>query len=81
MPDEVNYHMTPDEFRSYGRAVVDWIADYYENIESYPVLSQVQPGELRAALPAEPPRQGEPFEQMLKDDARICMHKRCGEEA
>ena len=36
--------MTPDEFRRYGRAVVDWIADYYEQIESLPVLSQVEPG-------------------------------------
>ena len=67
MPDEKNYHMTPEEFRRYGRAVVDWIADYYENIESYPVLSQVQPGEVRATLPTEPPLQGEPFEDILKD--------------
>ena len=67
MTDEKNYHMTPEEFRRYGRAVVDWIADYYENIESYPVLSQVQPGEVRATLPTEPPLQGEPFEDMLKD--------------
>ncbi len=67
MPDEKNFHMTPEEFRRYGRAVVDWIADYYENIESYPVLSQVQPGEIRAKLPTEPPHHGEPFEDMLKD--------------
>ncbi|MCJ7558111.1 MAG: aminotransferase class V-fold PLP-dependent enzyme [Gammaproteobacteria bacterium] len=67
MPDEKNFHMTPEEFRRYGRAVVDWIADYYENIESYPVLSQVQPGEIRAKLPTEPPLHGEPFEDMLKD--------------
>ncbi len=31
-----SYHMTPDEFRRYGRAVVDWIADYYERIEILP---------------------------------------------
>jgi len=67
MPDEKSYHMTPQEFRRYGRAVVDWIADYYENIESYPVLSQVQPGEVRTTLPTEPPLHGEPFENMLKD--------------
>ena len=47
--------MTPDEFREYGRQVVDWIADYYEHIESYPVLSQVSPGDIRTALPPEPP--------------------------
>ena len=59
--------MTPDEFRRYGREVVDWIADYYERIESFPVLSQVQPGDLRAALPDSPPEQGEDFGAMLKD--------------
>jgi len=59
--------MTPEEFRRHGRAVVDWIADYYENIESYPVLSQVQPGDIRATLAAEPPLHGEPFQDMLKD--------------
>jgi aromatic-L-amino-acid decarboxylase len=67
MPEEKTYHMTPDEFRKYGREVVDWIADYYEQVESYPVLSRVQPGEIRAALPDEPPARGEPFEAMLAD--------------
>ena len=33
MPDNKKYHMTPEQFRQYGRQVVDWIADYYENIE------------------------------------------------
>ncbi|HOX01063.1 MAG TPA: pyridoxal-dependent decarboxylase [Candidatus Paceibacterota bacterium] len=59
--------MTPDEFRRAGRAAVDWIADYYERIESYPVLSRVQPGEIRAGLPSEPPLHGEPFEAILAD--------------
>ena len=48
----VTAHMTPDEFRRYGRQVVDWIADYYERIETFPVLSQVEPGAVRAALPS-----------------------------
>ncbi|MEO9109883.1 MAG: pyridoxal-dependent decarboxylase, partial [Jatrophihabitantaceae bacterium] len=59
--------MSPDEFRDYGRQVVDWIADYYERIESFPVLSQVEPGDVRAALPADPPEHGEPFEAVLAD--------------
>ena len=37
-------HMTTDEFRKEGYKVIDWIADYYENIETYPVLSQVSQG-------------------------------------
>ena len=67
MSEDKNYHMSPEEFRKYGRAVVDWIADYYENIESLPVLSQVEPGEIRSMLPAQAPAQGEAFESLLKD--------------
>jgi len=65
--------MTPEEFRRWGRAVVDWIADYYERIESFPVLAQVEPGKIRSALPSEPPPQGEPFEQILGDIDRIIL--------
>jgi len=67
MSDEKSFHMTPDEFRRYGHTVVDWIADYHSRIESFPVLSQVKPGQIRASLPAAPPAQGEPFEALLKD--------------
>lgn len=68
-----SYHMPPDEFRKHGHALIDWIADYYENVESYPVLSQVQPGEIRAQLPADPPQTGEDFEAMMADVERIIM--------
>ena len=67
MSDEKSFHMTPDEFRRYGHAVVDWIADYQSQVESLPVLSQVKPGQIRASLPSAPPAQGEPFEALLKD--------------
>jgi aromatic-L-amino-acid decarboxylase len=67
MSQDISFHMTPDEFRRCGYAAVDWIADYYEKIETLPVLSQVQPGQIRATLPAAPPEQGQPFEDMLKD--------------
>jgi aromatic-L-amino-acid decarboxylase len=59
--------MTSDEFRRHGYAVIDWIADYYERVESYPVLSQARPGDVRAALPVHPPEHGEPFEKVLYD--------------
>jgi aromatic-L-amino-acid/L-tryptophan decarboxylase len=65
--DEESFHMTPDEFRRHGHAVVDWIADYQANIESFPVLSQVKPGEIRSLLPPEPPTRGETFESILGD--------------
>ncbi len=73
MPEENHFHMTPEEFRRCGRAVVDWIADYYRDIESLPVLSRVQPGEVRASLSSEPPLQGEPFETILKDVERLIL--------
>jgi len=73
MSQEKSYHMTPDEFRRYGRAVVDWIADYYEKVESLPVLSQVEPGQIRAALPAQPPLEGEDFETMLEDVGKLIL--------
>jgi aromatic-L-amino-acid decarboxylase len=59
--------MTPAQFREHGRQVVDWIADYYERIESLPVLSTVSPGEVRKHLPAEPPSHGEEFSRILND--------------
>jgi aromatic-L-amino-acid decarboxylase len=73
LPDEKSFHMTPEEFRRHGHVVVDWIADYHARIESFPVLSQVKPGETRAALPANPPAQGEPFEAYLKDIEQIIL--------
>ncbi len=68
-----SYHMTPDQFREAGRAVVDWIADYYERIETFPVLSRAQPGEIRASLPPAAPRQGEAFADILADVERLIL--------
>lgn len=65
--------MTPDQFRRYGRAVIDWIADYMEKVEGLPVVSRSKPGEIRSALPAAPPQQGEPFEAMLADVEKIIL--------
>jgi aromatic-L-amino-acid decarboxylase len=73
MSDEQSFHMTPDEFRRHGHAVVDWIADYQSRIESFPVLSQAKPGEIRASLPAHPPAQGEPFDALLKDVEKLIL--------
>lgn len=67
MSDHPSFHMTPAAFRQYGYQLIDWIADYYERVESFPVLSQVKPGEIQAGLPAHPPRRGEAFDEILKD--------------
>jgi aromatic-L-amino-acid decarboxylase len=73
MPPEKGYHMTPEQFRQHGRAVVDWIADYYERIETLPVLSQVEPGQVRQALPAEAPAEGESFDAILQDINKVIL--------
>ena len=73
MSDEKSFHMTPDEFRRHGHAVVDWIADYQSRIESFPVLSQVKPGQIRASLPANPPAHGEPFDALLQDVEQLIL--------
>src|SRR5215207_7135525 len=59
--------MTPDEFRAYGHKLIDWIADYRESIAERPVRATTQPGEVRAALPTEPPTEPEPFDAILAD--------------
>lgn len=69
----MTYHMTPDKFREHGKALIDWIADYYEQVETYPVLSAVAPGSIRAALPPNPPDKPESFDEMMADVERIIM--------
>jgi len=71
MPQEKSFHMTPEEFRRHGHAVVDWIADYYTRIESYPVLSRVRPGQIRTSLPAHPPSKSESFDAILGDIEKL----------
>jgi aromatic-L-amino-acid decarboxylase len=56
-----------DQFREDGALAVDWVASYLERVRELPVLSQVQPGGIRAALPASPPDEPEPFEAVLAD--------------
>ena len=73
MPDTKSFHMSPEEFRRQGHAVVDWIADYMSRVESFPVLSRVQPGEIRSQLPPRAPQKGEAFDQVLADIQRVIL--------
>ena len=50
--------MDAEQFRQLGHALVDWIAEYRETLESRPVMSQVRPGEIKARLPSQPPEHG-----------------------
>jgi len=59
--------MTPDEFRKQGHDIIDWIADYWSNVEDMPVLSQETPNRLYNVLPDEAPKNGEDFDQIMED--------------
>ncbi|PON66963.1 Aromatic-L-amino-acid decarboxylase [Trema orientale] len=59
--------LDPEEFRKQAHQMVDFIADYYTKIESYPVLSQVQPGYIRTRMPDKAPNQPEPLEDLFND--------------
>ena len=73
MRDVGSFHMTPEEFRCWGHAVVDWLADYQRRVEELPVLSPAQPGQLRAQLPPQPPETGESFDTILADVDRLIL--------
>ena len=54
-------------FREDGALAVDWVASYLERVRELPVLAQVEPGAVRAALPRSPPDEPEPFGAVLRD--------------
>ncbi len=54
-------------FREDGAAALEWAARYLERVGELPVLAQVEPGDIRRALPVSPPEQGEPFADVLRD--------------
>lgn len=59
--------MTPEEFRKAGHELIDWIADYRTRIPELPVKAQVAPGDVRNALPKEPPTSTEAFNAVMSD--------------
>jgi aromatic-L-amino-acid decarboxylase len=64
---------TPIDLRRDGAAAVEWAAAYLERVGELPVLAQVEPGEVRARLPAAAPEQGEPFANVLRDLDEVIM--------
>ncbi len=66
--------MTPEEFRNNGYALIDWITDYIEGVEQYPVSNPaLHPGAIRAALPLHPPISLESFDSVLRDLDTVIM--------
>ncbi|MFZ0793280.1 MAG: pyridoxal-dependent decarboxylase, partial [Candidatus Korobacteraceae bacterium] len=68
-----SYHMTPEQFRECGQSMIDWIAKYYEEIETLPVLSRIRPGETRQKLPVTAPQQAEDFATILGDIDKVIL--------
>lgn len=54
-------------FREQGHNLIDWIADYLDHPERYPVLARSKPGEITAQIPPVPPIEPEKMSQILKD--------------
>ncbi|MFO7922733.1 MAG: pyridoxal-dependent decarboxylase [Bacteroidales bacterium] len=65
--------MDKETFRQYGHEIVDWIADYLENVKKYPVKSTVDPGDIKSRLPKHPPAEGEDMQSIWKDFQDIIM--------
>jgi aromatic-L-amino-acid decarboxylase len=63
--------MTPEEFRTLGHQLIDWIADYRRDIAARPVMAQTTPGDIVRALPAEPPAEPESFDAIMRDLDRV----------
>jgi aromatic-L-amino-acid decarboxylase len=60
-------------FRDDGTAALDWVASYLDGIRERPVLSRLEPGAIRAALPGHAPDAAEPFAAVLRDLDEILM--------
>lgn len=65
--------MRAEDFRRFGYEVVDRIANYFEQLENFPVLSQIEPGWLKENLPTSAPETGENFEGVLADVEKLIL--------
>jgi aromatic-L-amino-acid decarboxylase len=65
--------MDTEQFRKDGHEMVDWIADFMNNIEKYPVSPNIQPGEIKAQLPKNAPTKGEQMKDIFSDFQKIIL--------
>ena len=75
MMDENKTHrdMSPEEFKSTGYKLIDWIADYFENLETKPVLPSINPGDIKKQLPSAPPVNPEKMDDIIADIDKVIM--------
>jgi len=65
--------MDKESFRQFGYTFVDWVVDYFDRIEEFPVKSPLKPGDIRKKLPEKPPMQGEPMDRIFQDFKEIIL--------
>jgi aromatic-L-amino-acid decarboxylase len=65
--------MTPEEFRTIGHQLIDWIADYRAGVGRRPVMARTAPGAVRAQLPASPPTLPEDFAAVWRDLEQVLL--------
>jgi len=65
--------MPAEELRRLGRQTIDWAVDYLQSVDRYPVLPDIQPGDIRRKLPPAPPQDGEAMDRILADVDRLIM--------
>ncbi|KAJ8290798.1 hypothetical protein GJAV_G00017690 [Gymnothorax javanicus] len=67
------HEMDASEFRRRGKEMVDYVADYLENIEHREVYPNVQPGYLRSLIPDVAPEEPDTYEDVIRDIERVVM--------
>lgn len=65
--------MNAEEFRRHGKEMIDYVADYLENIRERRVLPEVKPGYIRELIPDHAPEEGECWDDVFKDIERVIM--------
>jgi len=67
MPRMPKLDPASDEFRAAGHRLIDWVADYLDRVEHYPVLSPVAPGQIAARFAGTASTTGRSFEELARD--------------
>ena len=65
--------MDSDAFRLCGKEMIDYVANFLDNIETRPVLPSVKPGYLKELIPTEAPAKPDKWEDLVKDIQRVIM--------
>ncbi|XP_028128119.1 aromatic-L-amino-acid decarboxylase-like [Diabrotica virgifera virgifera] len=65
--------MEANQFREFGKEMIDYVANYLENIRERRVLPTVEPGYLRPLIPETAPEKPDKWEDIMKDIERVIM--------